>query len=73
MILIWGDVRMCPGDRLEGWLKWLIIPLNGVYAWGMLSTLLFAPGSSEVAVGIFALFVAHCSEFVPAVYECGYF
>lgn len=64
---------MGPGVRLEGWLRWLITPLNGGRCTGHAQYSAFAPGSSEVAVGIFALFVAHCSEFVPAVYACGHF
>ena len=57
----WGYVRMCPEVRLEGWLRWLITPLNGGIRMGHAQYSAFAPGSSEVAEGIFAFIVQNLS------------
>lgn len=52
---------MCPGIEFKGWLGLLPIPLVMLSAVGMrskpalLEALLFAPGSSKVAVGFFFL------------------
>ena len=54
---------MFPGVRMEGWRRWFAHPLGGGVAGGMLNTLvfsqvpLFAPGSSQVAVGMFVVVV----------------
>ena len=48
---------MCPGVRSEGWLRSSAHPFGGVEFRGHVQYPVFAPGSSEVAVGgFFVLF-----------------
>ena len=49
---------MCPGVGPEGWLRRFAHPLGGVACRGHAQDPAFAPGSSEVAVGLFDLFVS---------------
>ena len=60
---------MCPGVGWRGGLGGLPTLLV-VY---VCSALLFAPGSSEVAVGLFGLFVSYCPEFAPDAHAHSYF
>ena len=49
---------MCPGVRLEEELRWSVYPFHGVMCSGHAQDPDFAPSSSEVAVGLFGLFVS---------------
>ena len=49
---------MCPGVRPEEELRWLTRCFHGVMCSGHAQDPAFAPGSSEVAVGLFGLFVS---------------
>ena len=48
---------MCPGVRLEGWLRYFACPLGGVCR-GHAQSSAFALSSSKVAAGFFDLFVS---------------
>ena len=58
MFLKWGESRKCPGVGGWGGLGGCAHLSGGVQC--RLSTPAFAPGSSEVAVGFFGLFVSFC-------------
>ena len=64
---------MCPGVGLEVWLGWSAHPLGGAVCRGHAQYPAFAPGSLEVAVGLFGLFVSCCPEFAPTVHAHSYF
>ena len=70
---------MCPGVGPERWLRWFAHPFGGVVCRGHVQYPAFAlhpvfvPGSSEVAVGFFGLFVSCCPEFATTVHACSYF
>ena len=66
-------VEVCPGVRLEGWLRWFAYPLGGGVCRGpcpgtllLLPTPCFAPGSSEVTVGFFGLSFFFWSRICPS-------
>ena len=64
---------MCPGVRLEGWLRCFAHRLGGVVCRGYARDPAFAPGSSDLAVGVFGSFCVFCPEFAPTVHARGYF
>ena len=47
-----------PGVGLEAWLKWFAHPFGGVECRGHAQCPAFAPSSSEMAFGVFGLFVS---------------
>ena len=51
-------VGMCPGLRLEGWLRCFAHPYGGGECKGHAQYPAFAPGSSEVAVVLFGPLVS---------------
>ena len=48
-------------------------PFGGAVCRGHAQCPAFAPSCSEVAVGLFGLFVASCPEFAPAAHAHSYF
>lgn len=59
-LLIWGEVGLCPGIGLEGWLRWCVYLFVASSAGEHVQYPAFAPypsffppGSSEIAVGCF--------------------
>ena len=48
---------MCPGVGVEGWLRGSAHPFGGVECRGHAQYPVFAPGSAEVAVGVFLVFL----------------
>ena len=63
---------MCPGVGPEWWLRCFAHPFGGVVCRGHAQYPAFFPGSSEVAVGLFGLFVAS-PEFAPTAHAHSYF
>ena len=57
-------VEVCSGVGSEGWLRWFAHPLGGAACRGHAQYPAFVPGSLEVAVGLFGLFLCHL-EFAP--------
>ena len=53
---------MCPGVRPEEWLKWFAHPSAGVECRGHMRCPAFPPVSSEVAVGLFGLFLCFAQK-----------
>ena len=51
---------MCPGVRLEVWLRWSARPFGGVECRGHTQDPAFALSFSELTVGFFGLFVCCC-------------
>ena len=48
---------MCPGVRLEGWLRWFSLPLGGVECRGHMHSLFLLPALLKQQLG-FGLFVS---------------
>ena len=71
---------VCPRIGLEGWLKWFAHHLGGIEGrvgctvpcFCSCQHLVFAPGSLEVAIGLFWSFCIFC-PFAPAVLAHTYF
>ena len=71
--LTWGESRGVSRGRAGGWLRCFAPPIGGVVYRGSVQYPAFAPGSSEVAVGLFGLFVSCCPEFAPTAHARSYF
>ena len=69
LVLTWGQGREVSRNQ-DGGVAWVFCPpRRGVVCRGHSA---FAPGSSEVAVGLLGLFVSHCPAFAPTTHACIY-